>query len=250
MSRRPSLASPHLSGQADLVDAGPLDLGRISEITSGPSLVITAPHPHPSRGAGGPPPRAAGWVSCEPLVLVVEQDELLAHLAREALSAAGFTRLCRGRFDALGEPADPAGDRAAGVACPPHLLVAGLARPAVCRRLPKGPPRLRPVTAGYLAARPLSLLAHAAHGCTDLLLELTVAGDRARLRPVEIASGEGGLTTREADVLALVLAGLSDRQIAGELTVSPATVRSHVRSLLRRLGAADRAELRRRDRPA
>lgn len=248
MSRRPSLASPHLSGQADLVDAGPLDLGRISEITSGPSLAITAPHPHPSRGAGGPPPRAAGWVSCEPLVLVVEQDELLAHLAREALRATGFTRLCHGRFDALGAPADTPGDR--GVARPPHLLVAGLARPAVCRRLPKGPPRLRPVTAGYLAGRPLSLLAHAAHACTDLLLELTVAGDRARLRPVEIASGEGGLTAREADVLALVLAGLSDRQIADELTVSPATVRSHVRSLLRRLGAADRAELRRRDHPA
>jgi len=35
----------------------------------------TAPRPHPSRGAGGPLRRAAGWVSCEPLVLLVEQDE-------------------------------------------------------------------------------------------------------------------------------------------------------------------------------
>jgi len=196
----------------------------------------TAPRPHPSRGAGGPLRRAAGWVSCEPLVLLVEQDELLAHLARQALAAAGFSRLRSGRLEDDGAPYGG-----------PHLVVVDLAAPGACRRLPPRPLRDRPVTAGYLAGRPLSLLAHAAHGCVDLLLELSLVAGRPRLEPVEAAAGHD-LTRREADVLALLLAGSSDRGIASELTVSPATVRSHARSLLRRLEAADRAELRRRDR--
>jgi len=51
---------------------------------------------------------------------------------------------------------------------------------------------------------------------------------------------------READVLVLVLGGLSTAALAERLCVSPATARTHCRALLRKLGAADRRALRAR----
>jgi DNA-binding CsgD family transcriptional regulator len=52
-----------------------------------------------------------------------------------------------------------------------------------------------------------------------------------------------GMSAREAEVLDALGAHLSDAQIAGRLHISVRTVESHVASLLRRLGAADRREL-------
>jgi DNA-binding NarL/FixJ family response regulator len=51
------------------------------------------------------------------------------------------------------------------------------------------------------------------------------------------------LTEREREVLALVGQGFSNAEIADRLTVSPATVKAHVRSALAKLDARDRAEL-------
>ncbi len=50
------------------------------------------------------------------------------------------------------------------------------------------------------------------------------------------------LTTRELDVLALMVDGLNNTQIAGKLTVSPSTVKSHVSNILAKLGVASRTE--------
>jgi DNA-binding NarL/FixJ family response regulator len=47
------------------------------------------------------------------------------------------------------------------------------------------------------------------------------------------------LTDRERDVLALMAQGLSDRGIATHLTVSLATVETHVRNVYRKLRIAD-----------
>jgi DNA-binding NarL/FixJ family response regulator len=51
-----------------------------------------------------------------------------------------------------------------------------------------------------------------------------------------------GLTPREAEVLALVAAGRSNRQIAQALFISPKTASVHVSNLLAKLGVAGRVE--------
>lgn len=50
------------------------------------------------------------------------------------------------------------------------------------------------------------------------------------------------LTPRETDVLRLISAGLRNRDIADELHLSTETVKDHVGSLLRKLGASNRVE--------
>ena len=54
---------------------------------------------------------------------------------------------------------------------------------------------------------------------------------------------DAGVSEREAEVLALVSEHLSNQQIAGRLHLSVRTVESHVSSLLRKLGVADRRAL-------
>ena len=54
------------------------------------------------------------------------------------------------------------------------------------------------------------------------------------------------LTMREEEVLRLLADGLTDREIAGSLTISPRTVETHVSSVLHKLGARNRAEAARR----
>ncbi len=51
-----------------------------------------------------------------------------------------------------------------------------------------------------------------------------------------------GLSQRESEVLGLLVEGLSNRAIAKALFIGDETVKTHVRSLLRKLGAADRTQ--------
>lgn len=50
------------------------------------------------------------------------------------------------------------------------------------------------------------------------------------------------LTEREHDVLKLMIEGLNNTQIAGKLTVSPSTIKSHVSNILSKLHVASRTE--------
>lgn len=50
------------------------------------------------------------------------------------------------------------------------------------------------------------------------------------------------LTEREHEVLALMVEGLNNTQIAARLTVSPSTIKSHVSKILSKLGVASRTE--------
>ena len=50
------------------------------------------------------------------------------------------------------------------------------------------------------------------------------------------------LTERERAVLSLMIEGLNNTQIAGRLTVSPSTIKSHVSNILAKLGVTSRTE--------
>jgi DNA-binding NarL/FixJ family response regulator len=51
------------------------------------------------------------------------------------------------------------------------------------------------------------------------------------------------LTAREREILVMVGTGLSNDDIAGDLTVSPHTVKTHINRTMTKLGAHDRAQL-------
>ncbi|WP_236825083.1 MULTISPECIES: response regulator transcription factor [unclassified Blastococcus] len=51
------------------------------------------------------------------------------------------------------------------------------------------------------------------------------------------------LTAREREVAGLVAAGLTNRQIAGQLVLSARTVETHVGSILAKLGLANRTQI-------
>ncbi len=64
----------------------------------------------------------------------------------------------------------------------------------------------------------------------------------ARSRPAATDEIDGMLSAREGDVLRLLAEGMTDREIAAALAISPRTVESHVSSVLRKLGVRNRAE--------
>jgi DNA-binding NarL/FixJ family response regulator len=76
----------------------------------------------------------------------------------------------------------------------------------------------------------------------DPSLAAKVAMSVAHLRGGEFWPGARlGLTQRESEVLALMVAGLSNRAIAGRLTVSEETVKTHARGIYRKLDVTDRS---------
>lgn len=50
------------------------------------------------------------------------------------------------------------------------------------------------------------------------------------------------LTVREAEVLELVAQGMTNKEIARQLAISPATVKAHVERIIAKLGVADRTQ--------
>jgi pimeloyl-ACP methyl ester carboxylesterase/DNA-binding CsgD family transcriptional regulator len=71
-------------------------------------------------------------------------------------------------------------------------------------------------------------------------LQRALAGFLDEAVPVE-SNGDSPLTRRETEVLRLVAAGLSNREIASSLVLSEHTVHRHVANLLRKLAQSSRA---------
>ena len=73
------------------------------------------------------------------------------------------------------------------------------------------------------------------------LVDVIATGTPGQSRP-GLATLPGGLTPREAEVLQLIAAGMSNGEIAAHLVVSEGTVKSHINHLLAKIGARDRAQ--------
>src|SRR5262249_10391068 len=93
-------------------------------------------------------------------------------------------------------------------------------------------------SAGTLGAKPLA---------KHVTLRLRELGLRVPRGPREATrANPAGLTARQLEVLALVVEGLSNTEIADRLVVSPRTAEHHVTAVLAKLGASSRHEAARR----
>lgn len=90
---------------------------------------------------------------------------------------------------------------------------------------------------GCVASVPMRI--HAA----DLVevVEEAVAGEPME-EPAEDLADDAGLSPREAEAIALVTRGLSNQEIAGQLSVSVNTLKSHIRQAYHKIGVDSRPQ--------
>jgi DNA-binding NarL/FixJ family response regulator len=82
----------------------------------------------------------------------------------------------------------------------------------------------------------------AAAGLTALEPETLQILLRPPLETIELEPGEEELTPRETEVLRMMTAGLSNREIASALGISEHTVKFHITSIFGKLGTSSRTE--------
>jgi len=135
------------------------------------------------------------------------------------------------RLDGSGYPRGLSADHVATAA---RLLAAADTYQALCELRPHRPALTpteaaaelrREVAAGRLAGDAVDSVLHA-------------AGHRVRRR----REWPAGLTAREVEVLRLLARGLSTKQIAQQLVISPKTAGSHVEHIYRKIDASNRAQ--------
>jgi DNA-binding NarL/FixJ family response regulator len=101
-------------------------------------------------------------------------------------------------------------------------------------------------SAQLLAFGAAACLARATQG-RDVINAIHLASRGMQLAPREFGDGtppaSGGLTPRESDVLAELQRGRANAQIASDLHISIETVRTHARSIYRKLGVSSRRDL-------
>ena len=154
-----------------------------------------------------------------------------------------YIRCCQALLDLPSDPARAAAaleEAASGLEAGGHLLEGAWQRVAAAG-----------IAAGVDGgAEPASALLRSAHDrfrkmgseawCRRIEERLRALGERAPSRRTR-ASGPGGLTAREAEVLGLVAEGLTNRQIAEALVLSPNTVIRHVANIFAKLEVTSRA---------
>jgi DNA-binding NarL/FixJ family response regulator len=195
-------------------------------------------------------------------VLVVDDHPVVRQGLRTFLAS-------REGFDVVGEASDGEGAVAEAARLRPDVVLLDLAMPgsggleaiARLRAGGAGPailvltsfagrdqvvPAVQAGASGYLLkdVEPAELEAairtlHAGGALLDPKVVPAVMGEVAR-RPA--VTGLDALTPREREVLALLGAGLSNRQIAERLVVSEKTVKTHVSAVLSKLALPDRTQ--------
>jgi DNA-binding NarL/FixJ family response regulator len=77
---------------------------------------------------------------------------------------------------------------------------------------------------------------------SKLLEALRTGGIPARGQPAPTAAPDSGLTRRESEILQLVADGLSNKEIANQLTITEGTVKNHVHNALEKLHLTNRVQ--------
>ncbi|HJR46084.1 MAG TPA: HD domain-containing phosphohydrolase [Actinomycetota bacterium] len=117
---------------------------------------------------------------------------------------------------------------------PARLLAAADVFQALTEERPHRPAKSRDEAAADLERA-------CAEGRMDVPCARAVLDAAGEVRRVPPSAWPAGLTDREVDVLRLVASGLSNKQIAGRLTLSPKTVGHHVEHVYSKIGVSTRA---------
>jgi DNA-binding CsgD family transcriptional regulator len=96
--------------------------------------------------------------------------------------------------------------------------------------------------AAYAAGRDAGRALPVAQAIEEASAFLSDVGGPSRRLEVGDQATDAGLTPREAEVLRLLVDGLSDREIAAALFIGPRTVQTHVANLFNKLSVHTRAE--------
>jgi HD-GYP domain-containing protein (c-di-GMP phosphodiesterase class II) len=153
---------------------------------------------------------------------MLRQSDALAPLAAIAVAH-------RERLDGSGYPRGLSG---AAISLPARIVGAADAYQAMCEPRP-----YRAALARDTAAEELREDAAAGRLDADVVAAvLTAAGHRVARRRERPA----GLTAREVDVLRLLSRGLSNKEIATALVITPKTARNHVEHIYAKIGASTR----------
>jgi len=143
---------------------------------------------------------------------------------------AGIIVQHRERLDGSGYPRGLTGG---GIGRPARILAAADAYQAMREPRPHRPARSADEAAAELRAE----VKAGRHDGEAVEAVLGAAGHRVARR----LEGPAGLSRREVEILKLLARGLSNKEIAGRLFISPKTVSNHVEHIYEKIGASSRA---------
>jgi DNA-binding NarL/FixJ family response regulator len=182
---------------------------------------------------------------CGGTVLVVDDDAACRELVSAVLGQAGFETL---------DAADGKAAMAAARRHRPQLVILDVRLPdlsgyEICRQLrDEFGDRVSIMFLSGARTEGLDLAAGLLVGADDYVVKPFSADEllaRVRVRlptPVAEAPRPSDLTKRELEVLGLLSEGLSQKEIAAELVISPKTVAAHVQHILGKLGVHSRTQ--------
>ena len=199
--------------------------------------------------------RSSKKVSLEALNSIVVPDPVLALLTdgrsafMQQIFNAWIINRCRPlvvSLDALSAHSTKAACDALRTAAITEFLVHGVSRPQ----------RASEIETLFMFATPGACISASQVECIDLLVphlhstllrvhatELQLRHMRAALPAVSSAAfSNAAISHREAEVLSWAREGMSNQEIGSKLKISPLTVKNHIQKILRKLGAANRAQ--------